>query len=873
MKNLKRILALVLCAALLLTLFAGCNKTQDTTDNKGDGTNTGDKSNQGASQTSTDTMPEYVYRPQYSPFPGDFQWINNAVFSADRIFFSTEEAVGAHRNYYDENWNLLGFLEIDPSEIGEGNVGIVFETDDALLSSSSPVTTAEGEDDESESGDTDLTPEDGDITDEQGRHYCEELDIWYMYSYDEQVTEQVIYSMKLDGTDLKKLPDYKKPELPENQNGYIYTNWFRVDPDGNLWICEDGSMYHYDDNDQYVYDGELRYIRKLSPTGAELFTLDTKRMQGDAEYAYYSNPIFGEDGSVYLYENNENNLFILDKDGSIKSKLDLGDRYINNLFFDQGELFAVYYKDEVGEVMAPVDLKTGSFGEEIKIPNYAYSFITGGGDYPLYFNSQSGVYGFDPKTEKTEILVNWIECDINSDTISNVFVSGDGTIYAVSQDYETSDGSMELVKFTLVPSSSIPQKTELTLACVYLDYQLRRAILQFNKSSDTYRIKLVDYSIFNTEDDYNAGTTKLSTEIISGVVPDLLFTQNLPINTYAKKGLLEDLLPYLKNDPELKDSVLYEAYEPVMTEDGKLPIVAAGFSIETLAGAAAVVGDTPAWTMQDMQAALSRMPEGARAFSNTMTRSEMLNYLCRMTQDDYIDYENGKCHFDSDEFKSFLKFIASYPEEINWEDMYGEDYNWETDGEESQVAMGKQMLYRTYLSDFYSYQYLQGIFLNKAFTFVGFPSTSGKGSVIEYRLPVAMSSACKDKDGAWEFLRTVLSPDFDTWGFSTNKDLLMKAFKDFTEPQYYTDENGKQVEYELTQYVAGKEIKVDRMTQAHFDQILDVLNHCTASTSIDQKILDIISEDTQAFFKGQKSVDDVCASIQSRVTIYINENM
>ncbi|MBQ3879640.1 MAG: hypothetical protein II727_05010, partial [Oscillospiraceae bacterium] len=87
------------------------------------------------------------------------------------------------------------------------------------------------------------------------------------------------------------------------------------------------------------------------------------------------------------------------------------------------------------------------------------------------------------------------------------------------------------------------------------------------------------------------------------------------------------------------------------------------------------------------------------------------------------------------------------------------------------------------------------------------------------------------------------------------------------------DENGDYVEYVPTQYIGGKEIKVDRFSQADVDQILDLLNYCTSQTSIDQKVLEIITEDAQAYFKGQKTLDDVCATIQSRVSLYIKETM
>ena len=50
----------------------------------------------------------------------------------------------------------------------------------------------------------------------------------------------------------------------------------------------------------------------------------------------------------------------------------------------------------------------------------------------------------------------------------------------------------------------MPQKTTLTLACVYLDYRVKSQILDFNRKSSDYRIEVRDYSEFNTDDELPA---------------------------------------------------------------------------------------------------------------------------------------------------------------------------------------------------------------------------------------------------------------------------------------------------------------------------------------------------------------------------------
>lgn len=109
--------------------------------------------------------------------------------------------------------------------------------------------------------------------------------------------------------------------------------------------------------------------------------------------------------------------------------------------------------------------------------------------------------------------------------------------------------STELAILTETDVSVLKDKTILTYATQYLDYDERNKIIDFNKKSTKYRIEIKDYSEFNTAEDYQAGLTKLNTEIAAGNVPDLLNVSGLPIQQYGAKGLLEDLWPFIEQDP------------------------------------------------------------------------------------------------------------------------------------------------------------------------------------------------------------------------------------------------------------------------------------------------------------------------------------
>ncbi len=65
-------------------------------------------------------------------------------------------------------------------------------------------------------------------------------------------------------------------------------------------------------------------------------------------------------------------------------------------------------------------------------------------------------------------------------------------------------------------------------------------------------------------------------------------------------------------------------------------------------------------------------------------------------------------------------------------------------------------------------------------------------------------------------------------------------------------------------------IDVYAATQEQVDSIKQMIE-IAQNTQIDSKMLDIIMEEAQSYFDGQKSVEEVSALIQNRIQIYISE--
>lgn len=95
----------------------------------------------------------------------------------------------------------------------------------------------------------------------------------------------------------------------------------------------------------------------------------------------------------------------------------------------------------------------------------------------------------------------------------------------------------------------IKDRIVLTLAGNYIDYDLKRKVVEYNKSGDTYRIVVKEYNTYNTSEDYTLGVKQLNNDIISGGMPDILVVDsNMSMESYIAKGLVANVDDLIAGD-------------------------------------------------------------------------------------------------------------------------------------------------------------------------------------------------------------------------------------------------------------------------------------------------------------------------------------
>ena len=722
---------------------------------------------------------------------------------------------------------------------------------------------------------------------------------FYAYSHDivgqkptGENIRQVRYTFVSYEGDFRLLEKFEPTCMIENTEGYTAFDaeckitGLALTGAGELIALENSTANYYagpeeltpDDDAYWFYYERLSrcFLCRLGPDGEELSQVALDLGEG-AELSLMDDGLYtDEEGNFVVAWNSpfgETGVAAFREDGSLVYRLS-ADGYILGLVRLSGGRLGVLGSLSTGEWgLQLIDGENKRFGESYSLPFDVSELIPGDESYDFYYTGGSTLYGYRLETQEKAAVLNWLDCDVNSDQLTGPSVRPDGRILGIENDWAGQDVTSSLMTLDRVPAQSMPGKTELTLATMGLDYTVRGAIVDFNRRSEDCRIKVLDYSEYDGEGDA-AGLTRLTTEILAGRLPDLLALSGLPYDQLASKGLLEDLYPYLDADKELNREDFFPTVLDAMEIAGGLYQVCSSFSISTAAAGRSVVGDRSGWTYEELDEVLASMPEGCAIFGPDMTRDDVLSACLSVSTDSLVDWSTGTCRFDSEEFLALLDFAARFPAEPR-------------ESEESPytlLSQGQQLLRPTTVFGFMSTEFDDLYFGGDCSTvYVGYPSVDGgPGSAISLDAGFAMSAACEHKEAAWDFLRTFMTPQFQAgvWMFPSNKAQFAKNMEQDMIPNYLTDsqgnymldENGEpMVEPRGSTSFNGTTLVFYSLSQAQADRIMALIDGCTKAIRPGNTISSLVLDEAQAFFAGQKSAEEVARLIQGKVTLYLSE--
>ena len=496
---------------------------------------------------------------------------------------------------------------------------------------------------------------------------------------------------------------------------------------------------------------------------------------------------------------------------------------------------------------------------------YEYAFYDGAGSHDLFAAGSEGIYTYKLGDAQVSMVLNFVDSDIDTYGVSQMVALSDTEIVAL---IPSEDMNNRLTYLTKVDPKTVSERQQIVLGCNYIDYDVRAQIIKFNKENEKYRVVISDYSKFDTDSDMSGGANKLNTDIVSGNAPDILvLDSDMPVDSYISKGLFEDMTDYFNNDPELSKVQFLDHVMEAFKTDGKMYKLIPSFSVETVVAPSSDVGkDGYTWTIDELEKLVKEKNIEHKNIFGPLSRDEVMEMALQLSGSQYIDWSTLTCSYNSDAFIHLLEFVNEFPEELS-EDDYGYDPS-------TYYRRKMALAERLYLYTFSDFNYEEKGTFGEDIQPVGFPSDNGTGSALYPNIQLTMSATSKVKDGCWEFMRYFLTDEYQNtidgiWPVNMNKinEMAEKAQKKPT----YIDENGKEVEYDDTWYVADQEIVIDPMTSEEVNEVLDFLNSIDQVGNANDAVASIINEEAAAYFSGQKSAAEVADIIQSRVQIYVNE--
>ena len=696
---------------------------------------------------------------------------------------------------------------------------------------------------------------------------------------------------------------------------YEYHGYSNVVPlsDGSFWLLEENSYENYTDpnmpvsiNDTAVarYDLEGNYITGVRVT--ELFP--------DMDYVYVNRMEVDAQGNLYVLSNME--IAVLDGASGEHLFTISDDSYIQSLVrYGDGRVAAAVYSGEAGgQVIRSIDPAAKGYDDELPMPSSTYLNISLPGDAPYlfyYLQYNAGLFGLK-SDGTTEEIINFLNSDIGTDNINGLLPLGDGDLLMVWYDYDAMESSvvenanssgLRFSRLTRVPDDEVKEATLLTYACLWLDWNLKNKIMRFNRENEDYRIIIDDYSRFQSDSDWEAGYKRLAADIIMGKVPDIINLDQINAQPLINKGLLADMYALMDASPNHNR----DDYEPSVLSaaesNGKLYSFTPGFNVYTVAAKRSLVGDTPGWTLDDLNALLATMPAGTESFA-LMTKADILRYSLMLGLGQYIDWASGTVDF-GDHFIQLLEFANTFPKEINYEEIYGENYDW--DMMQNRYRENRTLLVDSYVSGYRDIRYLAENTYSEEVTLIGFPTADKSGSVFMPGAQYAISakSSPEIQQVCFDFLASLVETEpnfansggyfYGSFSLSRNYNEKVRAYELTPlreRPGYIPPENNGDsgIARAETDSVArpsvvmpmpqpGGDGSYDQdayernypLSQYEIDAIDSLIRNTTKFHINDTAVNNIITEETDAYFAGQKSAAEATKQIQSRVAIYVSE--
>lgn len=459
-------------------------------------------------------------------------------------------------------------------------------------------------------------------------------------------------------------------------------------------------------------------------------------------------------------------------------------------------------------------------------------------------NASQGIWHFDIKEGKTELVSSFREQGYTFERMLAASLDAEGNLLMLVN----ADDGCCLVK--RVVDDTWQDKVTLELATMYAGPYLNKAIIDFNMQSDEYYIELRERGEDEWYEDYLAA---IQMEVSSGSGPDILADSAIDTYAAAKKGFLRDLTQDFAGEQE---GMLENLEKYGFVEDARY-IIPYSFGVETLTVPGDVVGDKESWTTWEMMEYLE-----AGGYERAVTRMESYELFCLLAiRSSLIDWENGKCCMDSEEAVALLEFAGNYGKPDSWESC------------NIDVAEGRTFAVREFIFDIPVIEPATEALFEGNAVYIGYPVDNPaweSGNIMNVN-GFTVNQACECPEGAIAFIKYLLSEEVQEdiargklYGeLPVRESALENAFR-------YAKENATGYEGYKAES-GGFEYDQRYCSDEYLEEVRRVLRDARPQTVYVDEVQNIIFEETEGYYQGERSAAEVCNNMQQRIQLYFEE--
>lgn len=688
---------------------------------------------------------------------------------------------------------------------------------------------------------------------ELGPSQCVMEEKLYGYTYDLEGNGQnyLFFLDYLNGASISELVSLSQPnmlssELEGNRKEYWSISAFGKGAE-NIFYCLISHSLMNMENKEIISDEWL--LNSYNESG-ELLHSVTFPMDGIPFGCYQIEE--GADGNLYILTDGAaidetKYLYVINKDGELLSTEEYGN-YVNMIKTVAGYTLLVHDKEiEILEDNHPYENNL----DKIKANDVFACAETE--EYDFLYDWQDIVYGYDFESGKKIPLFNSANLEYNfyqatymKDGILYTYVNlmnvGPIVIKTMPKEFIQADEREVLYFATLSDSVSVPQE-----------------ITEFNISNTEYRIEVLAYG--NEENPMQA----LLQDIMAGKKIDLYDLETIDYITLVEKDMLADIYPFIDADEEFSREDFRDEILKACEVNGELPVIVPGFYIQTF------LVDDSRIAQYDNEWNDEVMRELMRENSNVSYREEMLLYSYRANKDSLINESEQSCNFNDGLFASILEESAQLP-------AYNENISM------THMKLLNQRGFISYNISFYDLcviSYYNESDRNGNISLMGNPGLSEGYHYLRPAKVLGIGATGEHQDVAWEFARQFLTYEYQMrYCYSGG---LFPMRHDVWEEMYTVITTEETIENEVVGTIhpyssnlvfgmAEEEIVIGPADLDVIPMMDACLEHCVVYIGEDAWIQEIIMEEAEGFYSGQKSAEAVCESIQSRVNIYMKEN-